>query len=91
MSTQAKVLVECEICGGFGVLAAELGMGVVCARCGGNGGHELAYTPFKGLRKRQGIRRVRRAGRYHLSAPADGKKTAMDGIPYADFMKGKRP
>ena len=91
MTAQAKILVECEICGGYGVLAAETGVGVVCARCGGAGGPELVYTPFKGIKKRQGIRRVRRAGRYRLSAPPAEQKAGMDGIPYADFLKGKRP
>ena len=91
MASQVKVLVECEVCDGYGIHQVELGFGVICARCHGTGGNELSYTPFTGLKKRTGIRRVRRSGRYRLSTPVEEQKAGMEGIPYADFMNGKRP
>lgn len=91
MANQVKVLVECEVCDGYGIHPVELGFGVLCARCHGSGGYELAYTLFTGLKKRTGIQRVRRSGRYRLSTPVEQQKAGVVGIPYADFLKGKRP
>jgi hypothetical protein len=89
LATQGRVLVECEICKGYGLIPAEIAYGVVCARCGGAGGHEHAFTPFSGIKKYPGIKRVRRSGGRDPMALVDS--TEAIGIPYGDFVKGKRP
>lgn len=83
---QPTIVVACDSCGETGVLPGiRNDIGIVCARCSGNGFYERAYTPFTGLKKRGGIKRVRRSGQGVLNDASEV------GITYAEFLKGKRP
>jgi hypothetical protein len=86
-----KIEIEYDSCDGTGIyqgFAEPEGVGVVCLLCHGTGCRALSYKPFNGLRKRKGIKTVRRsAGTLIVTGvgPVGGE------ITYEEFLKGKMP
>jgi hypothetical protein len=86
-----SVQAECSSCGGTGVycgFAEPKGTGVVCLDCDGSGCKKIGYFPFTARKRRSGVNTVCR-GRGSLVATGVGPANA--GIPYEDFLKGKKP
>jgi hypothetical protein len=86
-----ELTVVCVSCKGCGVIVDkdDPTVGVVCAGCSGRGFTQLAYEPFTGRRKLDGIKRVRRSGQGITAfSPAPSPDA---GVAYTDFLKGKFP
>jgi hypothetical protein len=86
-----KVESECGSCGGTGVyrgFAEPAGVGVVCLNCDGTGERTIEYTPFTGLKKREGVRTVSRS---RGSFIATGVGAYGSSVTYEEFLNGKRP
>lgn len=86
-----SVKAECSSCGGTGVyvgFAEAKGTGVVCLNCDGTGERTIEYTPFTGLKKREGVATVSRSKGTFIAA---GVGAYGASVSYEDFLKGKRP
>jgi len=86
-----SVKAECSACSGTGVyvsFAEAKGTAVVCLNCDGTGERGIEYTPFTGLKRREGVRTVSRS---RGSLIATGVGAYGGSISYEDFLKGKRP
>lgn len=86
-----EVKVECSSCGGSGVycgFAEPKGTGVVCVYCDGTGGKTISYKPFEGLKKREGVRTVRRSAGTFIGT---GVGPVGSSVSYDEFLNGKRP
>lgn len=86
-----KIETECSSCSGTGVyrgFAEPPGVAVVCLNCSGTGKRELEYTPFTGLKRRDGVKTVQRSRGSLIIA---GVGPHGGSITYEEFLKGKRP
>lgn len=85
-----SVKAECGPCGGTGIysgIAEPVGVGVVCLRCRGSGGHSIEYTPFTGRKRRTDIQEVRLPKGFSILHCGPG----IGSVEYADFLAGIMP
>jgi len=90
-----KVTVDavCEDCSGTGVYSGMCegpGRAVVCLGCGGSGCKEVRLKLFTERRVRRDIKTVG-VSRGRFIVTGVGKHSKSNEIPYADFLKGKKP
>lgn len=86
-----SVKTECSSCSGTGVyvgFAEAQGTGVVCLNCDGTGARNVEYTPFTGLKRRDGVRTVSRSKGTFIGT---GIGAYGSSVSYEEFLKGKRP
>lgn len=82
---------QCGSCRGTGIyhgFAEPPGIGVVCLNCDGTGCDTIKYTPFKGRKKRTGIKTVQLSRGTFLPT---GVGPTGKSITYEEFLAGKMP
>jgi hypothetical protein len=86
----SSVEAQCDACGGTGVycgMAEPKGVGVVCHTCGGSAKMTIAYTPFTGRKRREGVTTVQVSRGMSII----GCGPSGSSVTYEEFLAGKLP